>query len=561
MPTKTLFDENGAVLPVEQQGIKECKHISMDSAVAKHEQPTHSQDAPLSILSALRGYQKRRLSGAVGFVPECYDLSPMDIVAAVLSISFKASNKSVELIVSDPSIPSDTYAQVFIVGSKETDKVLEMQVSTGDIMRFNRLSIKHMSRRAHLLLEGHESATSTKDQIYSTFNSKIESVECQAIAKESPGMPKIICKFHFSWINPEAGLPFTRLASASFESEDDRTIVPESMQTPHAIISDVLRWVSTWKRNSSHQNLSLSAPCRRRQISEIKKPNLLSDVLVKVISYDMAARQKLRKKSKLHNFSYAIAILSDNGCMIALHDCQKFHTSLEAAVRNGTALLITRLVSQHYSGTGAGEPDTVLLPTDASIVRVSSREHAPDSHPLDHNMSQNVWSQANINHQISSLASDTSSRTVVVLSNILNISFKDSIQTVAAGNVGWTSVENFILDALDKNSDEIAVKSAFNEKSITCDKTEPDYKTAIITLGDQVSGTKYSGQASSLIIRTLCGSISACEVINPSNTQMRLNAMNLFQAIVQGGIELLWTLCRSDQTEVWDISNVILPRL
>jgi len=116
MPTKMLFDENGVVLPVEQQVIKECRHISMDSAVAKHEQPTHSQDAPLSILSALRGYQKQRLSGAVGFVPECYDLSPMDIVAAVLSISFKASNKSVELIVSDPSIPSDTYAQVFIVG-------------------------------------------------------------------------------------------------------------------------------------------------------------------------------------------------------------------------------------------------------------------------------------------------------------------------------------------------------------------------------------------------------------------------------------------------------------
>eukprot|EP00978_Attheya_sp_CCMP212_P013847 scaffold34928_cov54-Attheya_sp.AAC.3 len=252
MPTKMLFDENGVLLPVEQQVIKECRDINI----------THSQDAPLSILSALRGCQKRRLSGAVGFAPECYDLSPMDIVAAVLSISFKASNKSVELIVSDPSIPSDTYAQVFIVGSKETDKVLEMQVSTGDIMRFNRLSIKNMSRRADLLLEGHESATSTKDQIYSTFNSKIAGVECQSIAKESPGMPKIICKFHFSWINPEAGLPFTRLASASFESEDDRTInsqiVPESMQTPHTIISDVLRWVknTAWKRNSSHQNVS-----------------------------------------------------------------------------------------------------------------------------------------------------------------------------------------------------------------------------------------------------------------------------------------------------------------
>jgi hypothetical protein len=143
----------------------------------------------------------------------------------------------------------------------------------------------------------------------------------------------------------------------------------------------------------------------------------------------------------------------------------------------------------------------------------------------------------------------------------LNISFKDSIQTVAAGGVGWTSVESFILDALDKNSNEITAKSVFNEKSITYDETEPDYKTAIITLGEQVSGTKYIAQASRLIIRTLCGSISACEVLNPSNTQMRLNAMNLFQAIVQGGIELRWTLCRSDQTEVWDISNVILPRL
>jgi hypothetical protein len=265
MPTEMIFDESGVMLSVEQQVIKECIDINMDSGLPRHEQPTYTQfqDAPLSILSALRGHQKRRLSGAVGFAPERYDLSPMDIVAAVLSISFKPSNKSAELIVSDPSIPSDTYAQVFIVGSKETDKLLEMQVSTGDIMRFNRLSIKNMSRRAHLLLEGHESGTSTKDQIYSTFNSKMAGIECQSIAEESPGMPKIICKFHFSWINPEAGLPFTRLAGASFESEDDRTdrttnsqIVPESMQTPQTIISNVLRWVTVWKENSSHQNVS-----------------------------------------------------------------------------------------------------------------------------------------------------------------------------------------------------------------------------------------------------------------------------------------------------------------
>ena len=244
-------------------------------------------------------------------IAEAVSQSPADIIGAVIKISVDAAHSRAQVLVADPSIPSNTYVRVSLSGPTVASLT---EVSVGDVLRFNGLVLTNQQKETSLVGD-----------------------------------------FRTSWEQTETG--WTRLYQRG-------TAIDACMDTNASRIRELVEWFTTSKFNDSIPSL----PRRRMRLSEIHTAGIVCHVAARVTSFDTATstnKARKRKRSTSSSTRSTFAVLTDGSNVMPFMDCGAHESALKHAIHSRQDVLLTNVVS---ACEGANHGDIVLRPTDSTRV-------------------------------------------------------------------------------------------------------------------------------------------------------------------------------------------------
>lgn len=294
---------------------------------------------------------------------------PTDFVAVVLSLDMNVSRGRADFLMSDPSLPDNACVKVEIKGDGHVSRLLSDRIERGDLVRFNRLELRddpQRRRRRQRKSCEHRAAANTGDTEASLDFQDLNNFV-------SHQRPTIIAEFRPSWKNPEAGNVFSKINGKNF-GRNGGYCDSSALESWFDKLKD---WFRKRYLNSSPSSLPSSgvpiSKCRKRSLSEINAPHLLSDVLVQVVTVtydDVDERSSFSRKRRRDATPFACAMLSDGPNVedvMALHRCSRLRASLDRAAHERANVILTRVVSL----TAEDSDDAlVLVPTQETTIKM-----------------------------------------------------------------------------------------------------------------------------------------------------------------------------------------------
>jgi hypothetical protein len=276
--------------------------------------------------------------------------SSVDILAVVVSIiksplvASATSIRKAEIWITDESLSPDESACVPLWGSSAISRIEQEQIAKGDVIRFNRVSLKKRAQSSN------------------TY-----------------------CFVH-SFEDPEPGLAWFRFSSNNGSSHHR---IPENMaMTPQRI--QELKYFHQQSGNGSF--LLSPLRCKRRNLSEIQSSvGLLSNIAIRVKHHESQrssprAIKKRRRSSPVAQSTIGYATVADastSDVTMTLVDLEnRFSGNLRAAKATGQVLMLTNVSSRKQSDVqvkNCALDEVILVPTKASVALLLSKENQTQS--------------------------------------------------------------------------------------------------------------------------------------------------------------------------------------
>ena len=276
--------------------------------------------------------------------------SAVDIIGIVVGVSLyqspSTSLQKCSILITDPSVDtSGANVRVILFGSTELSKVVQEQVSNGDILRFNRLSLNHQN-------------SSKGGQI-----------------------------MEFSYPHDRRGADWFRLATSGSNNEQQQQRIPNDFVTS----KDLLNKLNQWSVLESLKPL----PCQRRSLREIQGcAGLLSNVVVHVSQYEcrhMITPQKTGAKRGRKSTSISIGFATlrytataSNGnqttIMSMVDTSNRFESALDEVKGTNQQVMLTNVYSINLCDVdkqlfrSSWRDDVVLMPTKSTNVFILDEE-------------------------------------------------------------------------------------------------------------------------------------------------------------------------------------------
>jgi hypothetical protein len=461
---------------------------------------------PCTISEAIKIFKERRGQD----VSNSASRSPVDILAVAVRYSIlqspsapsSSTSPKAEIWITDPSISPSLNVRVTLSGSSAIARVVEEQVATGDIVRFNRLSLRY-----------------SDDDSF---------------------------QFVHSWKDPEPGFEWYRLGhvdrSGRFTDKDATRSVPEDMITSSHRINEIINWCKQQKNGDLDSGLS-PLQCQRRSLNEIQPSvGLLSNVVVRIIDYDCqrsplspAVGSRKRRRSSPGQTMTGFATLSDgSGTVMPFVDHgSRFASSLRTAKETGKVLMLTNLTSKigrDIQERALPSDEIVLVPTRNTAALLLSNEDLLNYD--DHAMTQS--------HTETQIPTSPQNHATIV-SGIRDI---------------------MINGASIKDGKSLKSLPSFLATFVS---PEGNYQEAVIHLCEKAldsdSGISSGAvHADAQVVKTLCGGIEASEIAK--SEPLGRHVLELVGALLTEEISLRWTIKGQDRDERYaHVGKVVLPKL
>ena len=502
--------------------------------------------ANTSLLSTLRSVPSNQLPNT--------NTSHFDILVTLLSIQIQNNRQSVELIVADQSLQSHEMCriQLYNLNTKDINKCIEMR--KGDMVRFNGISIKKR---------------------YDTINDVIENELEHDIEKFNC----CVMDLHYSFKDLHSESTFCKVASGYGEQVIMEADVPSIFQTDRNVLKE-LRW---WFVHSKYYRVEVpDTNYCRRQLKELTKPNLLSDVNVRILSIDRDESWTSRQgHSRWKGGEYT---------RLLLEDCTQY-------------VLPDSQFQQESFGTSSSEQETLPLYVSnqnplLKIMREYHRSRIPFTLRRVLTERMKVWSDEIISDIFMVLTKHTTIQQLVYNFDKDSLTQTQSAKRKRGESTSLFEVDEhgFVNQKLDSKESKCA-KTDINEKekisltgyiaSISFDgqilfgesnKIWPCYdefvnvitsvnsngdrtfKDASITLCENETNLRKDICANEFIISTLLGDCDAISIAN-KNADREAYSYELLQDLITLEVPLEWTLKIDNCTLIYEATSVFLESL
>jgi len=567
----------------------------------------------VNIKEALGEYCKRyenmkTTSRKLSFYP------PIDITAVVLAATIEYSKKSASIAIGDSSLQYHECARMIFqnMSLTELDAMIRLNISSGDIIRFNRVSLRdhYLSQKesntsknvATLTSKCSDGIESEKDQMTGTFTSPRK-------------IFTVVCDFHHSWKDPEAGSSFFRIARLCFSAQGSCNAVKEShycrMMPAPSILEGLIRWFRDHHHNRFHEwivsfeslvNVDMSY--RRQNLNELRVPDTICDVVVYVLSVDSSKTLKNcirpvyqsqgRKRFHWETRSewlnlIRVAILSDashkeskyrNSSMFLYFD-KAIQKDLQKAYTKQCKILITRVVTQScfslflcHGLSDIDDSTIILLPSTQTYVEmleegnmanvsVTERNQFEDTHELASlsPISQTFSFETSfVKGESFHRQEDTVPWKIVTSSTLVSICFDELNLSLPSTNDKYTWPCHSVLASM-------LVRSNIEGVGISVDLSPCDgmcqYRSATLTLSSEDNDSKETCRvkASGEVISTLCGNFHAFEILREGGSGIETSlASDVLMGLINLDVVLEWTLYRNESNDnFYCVDTVHLP--
>jgi hypothetical protein len=476
---------------------------------------------PYALSEAVEACKKRKMN-----VPASTRDSPVDILGVVVDLSYSREPFPIACLwIQDPSLPPGIKALFSLRGSKALAFIRECEVSIGDVLRFNRVSLKE-------------------------------------IETETTGGDETIYHFHHSWTDPEAGPEWCRLGrigsnSNSWSLTQDSLVTPDQMRTDEACLERLVTWYreSDYFSARANQNPCLSPlPCQQRSLVQLQSLiGIMSNVVVKVTDFQNATPNYELGRKRRHSSTTpcSFALLSDGACsMPFLDDESRFHTLLQQAVTTGRPLRLTRVSSQVGRNlVGKLRKDAldevVLVPTKSTIATLlgdgdAAQQWGAEESQVDPTQSQFPMSltQRDPCHP---------SHHTIFLSPLKDIVLSGTNTSLAQVSDHPDACNRWVSALLETTGDASSSSSYYSARI-----------TLEINLA-MIPGRHQVVEADGSVVQKLCGDLSAAELMGKES--LRRHAYNIMVSMWREQVPLRWTLEQTLDETMYRVVNVSLPKL
>eukprot|EP00536_Pseudo-nitzschia_multiseries_P004205 jgi/Psemu1/318371/estExt_fgenesh1_pm.C_690001 len=398
-----------------------------------------------------------------------------------------------------------------LYGPFEMARIDQEQIKVGDVIRFNRVTLK-----------------------------------------DSDGT----WQFRFSSHDPEPGVRWFRLGHIDSEGSFNEnhfedycsasSRIPESMKTSKKRLTELVEWYNY----NVHRILPLSSSnaflTRRRQLSEIEfTSGILSNIKVKVtqvrseyvaVASSNMSRNKKRSKT-LTPLVFAVFTDESETIIPFIDTSGRFLTQLRSAHNDNfkTLLVMTNVCTEYQSnlrGLESSTKEIVLVPTGASSGVLVSHNETPNR--VNNSNTSDVSGVNKIPKKETS--QDSNPRETTVISRMVDLTV-DGI-------------------SLQKNRSVFATSSKYLKTILGTNGR--CFRTAMVDLdAESLSGraSRSSIEVTPDVLKTLCGSLGVDEL--SSDETLCAHSMGFLRGLIHEDIVLKWTLTEEENQKLTTVKAVL----
>jgi hypothetical protein len=481
----------------------------------------------ISILAALQQHRN---------VMESRAQAPIDLLAAILSITIDHEIRKVDIVVGDYSLKRHQLARVHLwrLNINDMDKCIAFR--KGDIVRFNGVSI----RKAY-------STTPSP-----TTNGLVSEQPNQGTAETLT----CLCDFHYSFLNPNIGTCFAKIATGFGRHMIIEANINRSLETPKSLVDCVGQWFKDNNSEICYFDEHRNEHCRRA-LSELTTPNLLSDIVVQVMQIDIDGAWKDKQRGYTPNngnVKRIRVILMDSEDVKNEKDCMPLFIASSNPLLNQIRECFRRRRSFHMrqvltnrNNLASAHDDIFLVLTSKSSIEIALPSPSGNitKRPRHSNEDGNViltpLSAATSDRKFPS-SQEATRFTVISSLESIAIEGSDILLTV---DYNWANSPNFanLLTTIGEDGD-------------VC------YRNALITIhgkGNTCTSTNQAVFACRSIISTLCGSHNPLNLRETKSTEKK--ATKLIMSLLQLRAPLKWNLYCAPDTNIVHVESVALLAL
>lgn len=453
---------------------------------------------------------------------------PVDLLGVVVSIvkspplQYAKSSSKVEVWITDKSLRSEENACVVLWGSSELSRIESTRLESGDVVRFNGVSLQKSSPQG-------------ENSYYFTYSHK----------------------------NAEPGIKWY-----SFQNRETTTRIPDAMQTPSKRIQDLKEHYREMAGNGRLSPL----PCRFRPLNELQvSTGILSNISIRVKQHDLQQFTSPRPMKRRRQSSSAttksvmgfatVADSSKPDVTMTLVDTEnKFMNDLRRARDTNKVLIINNVFTRKQNevlGNNCVLGEVVLVPSSNSVV---AWEWKSD----DNNQNLPQQQQQQQHSMKSTLETEDHGyfiqKRITVLACLVDIQISGELVNKSKC---LESPASFVQGMIHKNTTTTTTIT-------TSDQEEAEYRP--VTLHLESYGTTSTSAADNKnknrsmpcprevlaspdIIQTLCGGIDAKELTRDDLLQTCV--FDLIQAMLLEQVKFNWTI-RLD-CQPFSVEHVVLP--
>ena len=329
----------------------------------------------------------------------------------------------------------------------------------------------------------------------------------------------------------------------------------------------------------------------------------MSDITVQVLSiHKQFHKQGTSIYKRLQPYTI-YAILSDGiqeENVITLNQCEKFHDTLKESMKLKSNVHLTYLLSGHSltSHASISENDTIaLIPTTKTQITIHQNSIQKQNNHFQHNVKKRKQPELSLDEDI------TESLELSEQSPNYEVStFQNNCETLKIHarlmDIKWPNLNIFISQKPENLFDALIYSTPLNDEAnvdelknrnenldhkysyrdciltlINCSTIEKLSSSTSSTLSTSSTSKPIYAYANSHIMKTICGSISPCQLAKTQNENSKIEYKNvralvsdLIYGLIDEKILLEWTIHKSQSSSQkdkcmsydWEISNVRL---
>lgn len=429
-------------------------------------------------------------------VNQSHSLESFDAIVVIISINIRHLDKRCTLIVSDDSLPCHETARILLSNLSETDIKKLMQIKKRDIVRFNTLFV----HKNYKLLVGR----------HSTTNAHLEQ------------MSTIVCDLNHKRMSDEYSLSFAKVATSTAIAGGTillETSVPYDLITPKERIMSIGNYFHD--NHGREMIMRETTHCEDRHIRDVRLPDLLSNVIVRVsqIGLDETSNDRWSKMKKFQTrtvLTDGLGIQDDEDTIPFILDSNSLLLDdLRLAFRHQTTIIIRDVLTKK-SGSDRWSHNTgyYLVPTSSTTVQeydLTSKRARIGTHESPHTYNS-------------------------TLSCLQSASFSNSQFHEKCSIIGCIT-----LIEIKETNTQLEKYGEWPEllKLHQCLVGESNYLPAIITITLQSTNTSIKVKAPCNIMTTLCGGFTVEASKKKHNIQ---NISKLLRGFMTFQIPLEWII-------------------